>query len=239
MDAIVSKRRGERRDRKARAAREAREGPEVADRVVSSAAAGMPGCDLVIVSSRRKPGWDRGVAVFTPEKCYRLGEPAEQTIAGRLRYLYPLTEHADFEAIRKKILERRREPASLAREVLAMREKLHAAHPNTSGDFDLKHDRGGMIDSEFTVQYLVLAHAHRHAQLTENLGNIALLGIASDLGLLEKGISEACRNAYREFRRLQHTLRLNGAQYARVPPAQVSAQAGAVRDLWRRVFGDG
>ena len=42
-----------------------------------------------------------------------------------------------------------REPAALAREVLAMREKLHAAHPNKSGLFDLKHDRGGMIDIEF------------------------------------------------------------------------------------------
>ena len=30
--------------------------------------------------------------------------------------------------------------------------------PNRSGLFDLKHDRGGMIDIEFSVQYLVLAH---------------------------------------------------------------------------------
>jgi hypothetical protein len=103
LDALVSKRRGERRDRQARAAREAQEGPEIPDRAVSSAAAGIPGCDLVIVSSRRKPGWERGTAVFTPEKCYRLGEPVERTIAGRLRYLYPLTEHADFEAIRKSV----------------------------------------------------------------------------------------------------------------------------------------
>jgi len=101
--AVVSSRRGERRERQTRAAREALEGPETADRVVTSAAAGIPGCDLVIVSSRRKPGWERGVAVFTAEKCYRLGEPAEQTIAGRLRYLYPLTEHADFEAIRRSV----------------------------------------------------------------------------------------------------------------------------------------
>ena len=28
--------------------------------------------------------------------------------------------------------------------------------------FDLKHDRGGMIDIEFVVQYLVLGHASRH-----------------------------------------------------------------------------
>ena len=103
IDAIVSKSRADRSDRRSRAAREALEGPEVGDRIVSSAAANIPGCDLVIVSSRRKPGWDRGVVVFTPDKVYRLGEPVEQTIAGRLRYLYPLTEHADLEAIRRSV----------------------------------------------------------------------------------------------------------------------------------------
>ena len=62
--------------------------PDIADRVVSSTAAGIPGCDFVVVSSRRKPGWERGVAVFTEDGCYRLGDPVEQTIAGRLRTLY-------------------------------------------------------------------------------------------------------------------------------------------------------
>ena len=46
---------------------------------------------------------------------------------------------------------------SLRRAIVEMREKLHAAHPNKSGLFDVKHDRGGMIDIEFSVQYLVLA----------------------------------------------------------------------------------
>ena len=142
----------------------------------------------------------------------------------------------EFENIRTRILKREREPAALAREVLTMREKLHAAHPNRSGLFDLKHDRSGMIDIEFTVQYLVLAHSHRHAELTRNLGNIALLGIASSLGLISDALAEACRNAYRDFRKLQHALRLNGAQYARVPPEQVSAHSAAVRDLWKAVF---
>ena len=114
-----------------------------------------------------------------------------------------------------------------------MREKLHAAHPNRSGLFDLKHDRGGMIDIEFTVQFLVLAHAHRHPELTRNLGNIALLGIAVRPGTDPGGRSpRRCRNAYREFRRLQHALRLNGAQYARVPPEQVrAANRGGARTL--------
>jgi glutamate-ammonia-ligase adenylyltransferase len=142
----------------------------------------------------------------------------------------------EFERIRKKILMRARDPARLAREVLEMRERLHRAHPNRSGLFDLKHDAGGMIDIEFTVQFLVLAHAHRHAELTGNLGNIALLGIAASLQLIPAETAEACRNAYREFRRLQHALRLNGAQYARVPQERVAAHVQAVRELWRAVF---
>jgi hypothetical protein len=103
LDAIVLRQRDERAVRKAHADREAREGAEVPDRVVSSAAAGIPDCDLVIVASRRKPGWERGIAVFTPDKVYRLGEPVERVVAGRLRYLYPLTEHADHEAIRRSV----------------------------------------------------------------------------------------------------------------------------------------
>jgi glutamate-ammonia-ligase adenylyltransferase len=144
---------------------------------------------------------------------------------------------AKFEALRNRILTRKREPAPLAAEVLAMREKMHAAHPNRSGLFDLKHDRGGMIDLEFIVQFLVLAHAHAHPALTGNLGNIALLKMSAELGLVPMELAERCRNAYREFRKLQHALRLGGAKYARVPLEQVAAHADAVRALWEKVFG--
>jgi glutamate-ammonia-ligase adenylyltransferase len=141
-----------------------------------------------------------------------------------------------FEAIRVRILTRERDAAALAREVLAMRAKMHAAHPNRSSLFDVKHDAGGMIDVEFIVQFLVLAHAHRYPALCGNLGNIALLRIAADLGLIPSALAEQCRDAYREFRRLQHALRLNGAPYARVPPEQVAEKAEAVRALWKTVF---
>ena len=142
-----------------------------------------------------------------------------------------------FECIRERILVRGRDPRRLAEEIVAMREKLHAAHPNRSGLFDLKHDRGGMIDIEFAVQYLVLAHAHRYAELTGNLGNIALLKMAAERGLIGAELAERCRSAYRSFRRLQHALRLNGAQYARVPREQAAAEIEAVNELWRLLFG--
>ncbi len=143
---------------------------------------------------------------------------------------------AKFEAIREKILTRERDVETLKTEILSMREKMHAAHPNASGLFDLKHDAGGMIDIEFAVQFLVLAHAHRHPDLTKNLGNIALLGMAERCALIEKPLGEEAANAYRDYRRLQHALRLNGAQYARVPPARVAPHIAAVKELWRALF---
>jgi glutamate-ammonia-ligase adenylyltransferase len=141
-----------------------------------------------------------------------------------------------FEAIREKILRRPRETESLKKTVVEMRDKLHAAHPNTSGLFDVKHDRGGMIDIEFSVQYLVLRFSKEIASLTGNLGNIALLRMAAEHGLIAPELAERCREAYREFRRLQHALRLNGAKYARVPAAQVAAAVAAVRELWDGLF---
>jgi len=141
-----------------------------------------------------------------------------------------------FEKIREKILRKPRDAAELRTSIVEMRTKLHAAHPNKSGLFDVKHDAGGMIDIEFAVQYLVLAYAHRFADLTANLGNIALLKMAAGHGLIDAGLAERCRDAYREFRRIQHALRLNGAQYARVPHARVSAQMESVRALWQAVL---
>ncbi|OZA10512.1 MAG: bifunctional glutamine synthetase adenylyltransferase/deadenyltransferase, partial [Hydrogenophilales bacterium 17-62-8] len=47
---------------------------------------------------------------------------------------------ASFEALRHQVLCMPRDAEKLREEVLAMREKMHAGHPNNSGLFDLKHD---------------------------------------------------------------------------------------------------
>ncbi len=90
---------------------------------------------------------------------------------------------------------------------------------------------------EFAVQYLVLAHAHAYPELTRNLGNIALLGIAGRLGLLPPALAADAADAYREFRRLQHQIRLAGAAHARVDPEPQEARRAAVDALWSTVFG--
>ena len=145
-----------------------------------------------------------------------------------------------FEQIRIDVLCQPRDLAKLGEEVLAMRRKMYDAHA-TRGDaakekFNLKQDRGGLIDVEFVVQYLVLGYSHQHRELTGNLGNIALLHIAADLGLITAALAESVRDAYRHYRRLQHTLRLDDGERC-VAPASVSEQISAVTALWERVFG--
>lgn len=143
---------------------------------------------------------------------------------------------ARFEALRNEVLARPRDLAQLRAEVRAMRQKMHDGHPNRTAQFDLKHDAGGMVDIEFIVQTLVLAWAHDHPRLLGNLGNIALLGIAAEEGLIEPALAHACADAYRHYRRLQHRMRLNGAECARVEPAEVGAERAAVRALWQAVL---
>jgi glutamate-ammonia-ligase adenylyltransferase len=129
-----------------------------------------------------------------------------------------------------------REP-ELREEVVKMRRRMHDAHPSRSDRFDLKHDDGGMIDIEFIVQYLVLRHACAHPQLTANKGNIALLHMCGELGLIDPALAQGAADAYRLMRKLQHQVRLQGQEQARVEPALVAAHAGTVVRLWRACFG--
>lgn len=142
-----------------------------------------------------------------------------------------------FEQIREDVLCQQRDKEMLKTEVANMRQKMHQAHPNYGELFDLKHDRGGIVDVEFIVQYLVLAYASQYRQLTRNLGNIALLEMLGGLGLVDAALAHQVAQNYRDYRRRQHAIRLQGDQKARVPLDKVSEKVVAVRNLWQQVFG--
>jgi [glutamine synthetase] adenylyltransferase / [glutamine synthetase]-adenylyl-L-tyrosine phosphorylase len=93
-----------------------------------------------------------------------------------------------------------------------------------------------MIDIEFIVQYLVLLHASRYPQLTANAGNIALLRMCSELGLIDASLAAGAADAYRAMRKLQHQVRLQGQENARVDPALVAPYCTVVSSLWTFCF---
>ncbi|MFT3734561.1 MAG: bifunctional [glutamate--ammonia ligase]-adenylyl-L-tyrosine phosphorylase/[glutamate--ammonia-ligase] adenylyltransferase [Rhodocyclaceae bacterium] len=143
-----------------------------------------------------------------------------------------------FEQFRRDLLSQPRDVTKLRDEVLAMREKMRAQHANKGEGFELKHDEGGLIDVEFMVQYLVLAHTHRWPTLADNAGNIALLGRAADCGLLPAELATAAADAYRTLRHEQHALRLN-EQKSRIFDDRLDPERDAVRKAWQHVFGNG
>jgi glutamate-ammonia-ligase adenylyltransferase len=150
---------------------------------------------------------------------------------------------ARFEEVRQQVLCRDRTSslpggaAELRAEVTNMRRRMRAAHPDRDDRFDLKHGDGGMIDIEFIVQYLVLLHAAHYPQLTANVGNIALLRLCGELGLIDADLAAGAADAYRLLRRLQHAVRLQGQENARVERALVAPQVATVVRLWEACFG--
>jgi glutamate-ammonia-ligase adenylyltransferase len=141
-----------------------------------------------------------------------------------------------FEAVRRSVLCAPRDETPLRAEIQTMREKVRAAHPVKGNLFDVKHSPGGMMDAEFCVQFLVLAHAGRHPELLANAGNIALLRTCEHCGLLPAGIGSQAADAYRELRRAQHRARLD-EKPTQVPPDVLAAERGHILALWRAVFG--
>jgi glutamate-ammonia-ligase adenylyltransferase len=144
-----------------------------------------------------------------------------------------------FDAVRREVLSQQRNVDHLRNEIVDMRRKVHEGHPNSTPDFDLKHDAGGMVDIEFIVQFLVLAYSHQYPQLIGNLGNIALLRIAAEVGLIQADIAKAVGDAYRLLRARQHRLRLDGADKTRIQlsdePDLVTAR-DSVTLLWQDIF---
>lgn len=143
---------------------------------------------------------------------------------------------AAFEQIRVEVLTQARDTEALKNSVIDMREKMRANHHPQADVFDIKHSVGGIIDVEFLVQFLVLTYAKKYPQLTENIGNIALLRRLASLKLIAPDLAEKVVLAYREYRRMQHALKLQGAPHMIVEMASANQHALAVKALWQKIF---
>jgi glutamate-ammonia-ligase adenylyltransferase len=140
-----------------------------------------------------------------------------------------------FEAIRIKVLRQSRDFETLRSEIVSMRQKMLEGHPNDSGLFDIKQDRGGMVDIEFMVQFLILAYAGKHPQLADHKGNLALLKRCGELALIDPLQAEQVSLIYRNLRELQHKMRLNNHSKCRVDSAEINTLP--VLSLWERLLG--
>lgn len=197
---------------------------------------------LFETDTRLRPNGDSGLIVVSLEafEHYQRKEAWvwEHQALTRARFCAGNTEvGAKFEHLRTALLCQHRDPTTLRAEVLAMRHKMREAFSDKGEGFELKHDTGGLIDVEFIVQYLVLAHAADHIELTANKGNIALLGMAARAGLIPEDLALRSADAYRAMRHAQHGLRLN-QRPSRIFDDSLDAAREPVQALWQHVFGE-
>ncbi len=92
---------------------------------------------------------------------------------------------ATFEAIRATTLARPRDAEVLVHDVVSMRQRMRAELDRSDAmRFDLKQGRGGLVDLEFLLQYLVLRESNAHPGLLvprDSQGLIAALARAAIL----------------------------------------------------------
>ncbi|OEY66589.1 bifunctional [glutamate--ammonia ligase]-adenylyl-L-tyrosine phosphorylase/[glutamate--ammonia-ligase] adenylyltransferase [Marinobacter sp. X15-166B] len=148
---------------------------------------------------------------------------------------------ARVEALRHDLLRMKRDPDTLRQDVVDMREKMRTSlgTPETGGIavevFHIKHDRGGIVDIEFLVQYLMLAHSAAHPALTQWSDNIRQLEELGRAGVLPVADTETLIAAYITLRSTIHRRALQNLN------SQVSGDAFAderrcIQALWQRVM---
>jgi glutamate-ammonia-ligase adenylyltransferase len=148
-----------------------------------------------------------------------------------------------FQAVRREILSRPRDPDALRVEVREMRERMRAElGARTPGCIDLKQDPGGIADIEFMVQYAVLAGAREHPELLVWSDNIRQLDALEESGLMATEDATLLRDTYRALRRLGHLATLQGQQTAFPEEAIDQSLMTARREvcaLWGRFMESG
>ena len=143
-----------------------------------------------------------------------------------------------FEATRRALLGRKRDPAELREAVQKMRERMRDQLGPDQEAYDLKRGSGGIVDIEFMVQYLVLAHAHDHPALTEFTDNVRILDAVEAAELLPGHAANRLKEAYLSLRAEWHRSVLD------IPDTERAAQTLAryrddVSAIWESVFNDG
>ncbi|MBF0376178.1 MAG: hypothetical protein HQK72_01725 [Desulfamplus sp.] len=97
--------------------------------------------------------------------------------------------------------------------------------------FDLKQGRGGIIDIEFLVQYLVLQYASEHRSLTKWTDNVRLLETLANEKILKPQESEELKKGYLKLRQMVHHLNLQERE-KKIPIKEFKDEANSIIDIF-------
>jgi len=199
---------------------------------------------LYEVDLRLRPSGDSGMLVISVDGFRSYQQESawtwEHQALVRARFVAgdeALAERVD--DVRREVLCQPREAPALAREVVAMRDRMRKhLLPQAAlaeGEFHLKQGAGGIVDIEFMVQYAVLAWSHREPELARWSDNMRILETLCREGFFEQRDGDALREAYLAFRSAAHQLSLQ-QQPDTVSADEFVGERAAVIKKWRELF---
>ena len=136
------------------------------------------------------------------------------------------------EALRAEVLSTRRDNVPVADDVTAMRQKMRD-HSLAAGDAShrvaLKYGRGGIVDIEFVVQYLVLKHAAHYPDVGRWSDVVRILEALEAGRILSSSDANSLKDAYLGLRSSAHRAAVSNASDGdSVETDELMKQASAV-----------
>jgi len=141
-----------------------------------------------------------------------------------------------FTKVRKMVISKYRQPATLLSEVNDMRQRMRKKNAGNGQDrFDIKHDSGGIIDIEFIVQYIILLNAHTNPGLLKWTDNVRQLDEISMAGIIPKQDATTLKNAYIAYRSRLHRLNLQ-EKSASVDKEEFKDIRPGIIEIWEKIM---
>ncbi|MCW5892729.1 MAG: bifunctional [glutamate--ammonia ligase]-adenylyl-L-tyrosine phosphorylase/[glutamate--ammonia-ligase] adenylyltransferase [bacterium] len=191
------------------------------------------------IDTRLRPSGNKGTLVSSIEafETYHRTEAAlweRQALVKARAATGPAPLRVHVEAIIARVVYGRGLTPDEAREVAHMRERIAAERGAAAGRVNIKTDWGGLVDVEFLVQMLQLAHGHAEPRLRVR-STRAALDVLAETGLLPAADAQALRDGWAFLQQLGARLRIERDQAVEA----LDEQPEALRALARRLGYDG
>jgi glutamate-ammonia-ligase adenylyltransferase len=180
----------------------ARQHARLAQKLVSLLGTTTPAGRLYDVDVRLRPDGAKGLLVATVDgfadyQRNRAWTWERQALARARGIAGSAATLARFEAIRAEVLAQPRDGLVLRADVLTMRTRMRGELDRSHGEYcDLKQGRGGLVDLEFLLQYLVLAHSHARPGLLVPRASTELIAALLHCGVVSGAEHDALVDAH-------------------------------------------
>ena len=194
---------------------------------------------LYAIDMRLRPDGRSGIAINSMESftSYQLHKayPWEHQALVRARVIIGSESlKENFKKVRRQVLRLPRDETDLRQSVVDMRERVIEANCRSSDtEYDLKMDRGGLLDIEFLLQYLVLRWANQYPQLVTGPESKTIIQALVDVRILEPLDGTRLAEILEGYLKAENALKLQ-EKPGLIPYSEFSDERQWVRSLWRR-----